>query len=146
MDEPKLVILPTGKLKLPSKPSTTKFRIIIALILYSAILGPIFAFLPEEETPLDTLIIIPLLVLAVSWCLFDASERGHRVGCLMKLLLIFVFIVGFPVYLFSTRGVGSLKTLGLSIGLVLIMLAGMVATGLMTLLICDTFFPGLLVG
>ncbi len=146
MDETSVVSPPLKKFKPPPKPSETKFRIIIALIVYSAILGSILAFLPEEETPLDTIVIIPLLVLAVAWCLFDAKQRDHRVGCLMKLLLIFVFAIGFPLYLYSTRGIESFKTLGLSIGLVAIMFACMIAAGLLTLFVCDTFFPGIIVG
>lgn len=95
-----------------------KRRIVMMLIAYSAILGIISCFLPEEDTPLDFIVALPLLILGISWCFTDAAERDHRIGRLGKLLLILLFIVGLPMYLFQTRGIGAIKTLALAMLLV----------------------------
>ena len=88
-----------------------KRRVVMLLLVYSAILGILFCFLPEEDTPIDFIVTLPLLILAISWCFTDAAERDHRIGPRMRLLLILLFIVGLPIYLFQTRGIGAIKTL-----------------------------------
>ena len=73
----------------------------------------------------------------ISWCFTDAAERDHRIGRAMRLLLILLFIVGFPIYLLQTRGFGGFKTLGLTLLLALAMFACMYTAGLVTLFIGD---------
>ena len=70
--------------------AATKRRIIIMLFGYSAIMGVIYCFLPSES-PLDYVITLPILVMAISWCLTDARERDLKLGRLWRLFLIFFF-------------------------------------------------------
>jgi hypothetical protein len=98
-----------------------KRLIVILLLAYSAILGIVLCFLPEEDTPIDFVVGLPLLILGVSWCFTDAAERGHRIGRLMRLFLILVFIVGLPTYFLQTRGFGAFKTLALTFLLIVAM-------------------------
>jgi hypothetical protein len=117
--------------------STKKRRIIMLLFAYSAIVGTALLFLPEEDTTLDFIVRIPFLILSVSWCFTDAAERDHRIGRLTKLFLIFVFIYGFPLYLFQTRGNGAVKSLLLAMVLAAGLLACMVAAAFLTSFVCD---------
>lgn len=110
-----------------------KRRIVILLLAYSAILGIISCFLPEENTPLDFIAGLPLLILGISWCFTDAAQRNHRIVRLTRLLLILLFIVGLPIYFFQTRGIGAFKTLGLTLLLVGAMITCMFVTGIATL-------------
>ena len=91
--------------------SAQKFRIVVLLLAYSGVLGIMVCFLPEEAGPLDLIAGFPLLVLGISWCYTDAAERDHRLGRCTRLLLILLFIVGLPVYLFQSRGIRAIKTL-----------------------------------
>lgn len=95
-----------------------KRRIVMMLLAYSAILGVISCFLPEEASALDGIVSLPILILGISWCFADAAQRGHRIGRLTIILLIFLFIVGLPIYLFQTRGIGAVKTLASAMMLV----------------------------
>lgn len=110
-----------------------KRRILILLLAYSAILGVVSCFLPEEDRALDFIVGLPLLILGISWCFTDAAERDHRIGRLMTFLLVLVFIVGLPIYLLQTRGIGAFKSLGLTLLLVAAMFACLFATGFATL-------------
>jgi hypothetical protein len=103
------------------------------LLAYSAILGVVSCFLPEEDRALDFIVGFPLLILGISWCFTDAAERDDRIGRLMTLILLLVFIVGLPIYLLQTRGIGAFKSLGWTLLLVAAMFACLFATGFATL-------------
>jgi len=113
--------------------ATKKRRIVMLLLGYSAVLGVISCFLPEEDTPLDVIFGFPLLVLGISWCFMDAAERGCRIGRIVQLLLVLLFIVGLPVYLFQTRGIGAFKSLVLAAVLIGAMCACLFVTAYATL-------------
>jgi hypothetical protein len=117
--------------------AASKRRIVMMLLVFSAIIQIISGFLPDEATPLDFVVGVPLLILGISWCFTDAAQRDYRIGRLTKLLLIFLFIVGLPVYLFQTRVIGAFKTLALTMVLVGAMVACMFVTAFVTLFICD---------
>ena len=61
----------------------------------------------------------PLFALGTAWCIADAGQRGHRIGRVATLLLVLVFIVGLPVYLFQTRGLGAFRSLAMVLGLII---------------------------
>lgn len=110
-----------------------KRRIVILLLAYSAIFGIVSCFLPDEDTPLDFLVGLPFLILGLSWCFTDASERNHQIGRLTRLLLILLFILGLPIYLLQTRGINAFKTLAFALLLVTAMFTCMFVTGNATL-------------
>ena len=114
-----------------------KRRIIVMLLAYSAIAGVIFIFLPEEDSPLDYVVGFPLLVLGIAWCFADADERQHRIGKLMRLVLVLAFFIGFPLYLFQTRGFGGFRTLVLATLLVVAMFACLFLAGFTVLFVGD---------
>lgn len=122
-----------------------KRRIVLMLLAYSAILGVIGVFLPDEESPLDYIVGLPILILGMAWCFVDAEERDHRIGKLMQLALIFFFVVAYPLYLFQTRGIRGFLTLGLAMVLVAVMAACAFSTGYATILVGDVLEPGGLV-
>jgi hypothetical protein len=110
-----------------------KCGIVMLLLAYSAALGVIVWFLPEEDTPLDFVVGLPLLILGIAWCFTDAAQRDHRIGRLMGLLLVLLFVVGLPIYLFQTRGSGAFKSLLLLAVLIGAMLACLLLTAFATL-------------
>lgn len=112
-----------------------KRRIVLLLLIYSAFLGIIMCFVPEESTSLDFLIGLPFLILGIAWCFIDASERDHRIGRLTKLALVLFFVVGLPIYLFQTRVLGAFKTFALILLLIAAMLTSMFVTAFASLYI-----------
>jgi hypothetical protein len=113
-----------------------KRRIILLLLAYAAILGVILSFLPEEESSLDVFG-LPYLIMGIVWCFIDASEHDHRIGSPMKLVLVFFFLVGFPIYLFQTRGLRAFKTLAYTFLLIVAIFASTFVTGFATTYIGD---------
>ena len=83
-----------------------KRRIVLLLLIYSAFLGIIMCFVPEESTSLDFLIGLPFLILGIAWCFIDASERDHRIGRLTKLALVLFFVV-IPQFIFLLQPLTS---------------------------------------
>ncbi len=116
-----------------------KRRILIWLLVYSAAFGVVYCFFPEENKLVDFIVGLPGLVLGLSWCFTDAAERNHRIGRLMKVLLVFVFIVAFPIYLLQTCGFSGFKSLGLALLFFAAMFACMAAAMIATLYLCDVF-------
>jgi hypothetical protein len=114
-----------------------KRRIVMLLLGYSTLLGIISCFLPEAKTPLDFLVGLPLLILGIMWCTADATQRNHRIGRVMKWLLILLFIVGMPIYLFQTRGLGGIKAIAVAMVLVAAMYFCAFATAFVTLYVGD---------
>lgn len=109
-----------------------KQRVIYFAVCYSLIHGIVICFLPQEDSALDLLVGFPFLICGILWCYTDAAERGSRIGVITRLLLIFVFVVGLPLYLFQSRGVGAFKSLGLVFALVAAMSACMVTSAFAT--------------
>jgi hypothetical protein len=81
---------------------------------------------------INFLVGLPALVLAISWCHVDADEQEYAMGKLMRLSLIFIFGLAFPIYILRTRGFVGFKTLGLALLFVAAMFACVFATGFVT--------------
>lgn len=114
-----------------------KRRIVIMLLVYSAIIGVLSYYLPEEDAPLDFLVGAPVLILGLVWCFTDAAEHKHRIGGPMRVLLVVAFIVGLPIYLLQTRGIEAPKALALALLLLVAMLTSMFAAGLGTMYLAE---------
>lgn len=112
-----------------------KRRIAMLLIAYSAIMGILICFISENNKLLEFIVGLPVLILGISWCFTDAAQRNHRIGSLGKLLLILLFIVGLPIYLFQTRGIGAIKPLAFAMVLAGVMFACSFVTACTTLYI-----------
>lgn len=111
-----------------------KRRIAGMLLAYSALLGIISTFLPEEDTPSSLVFGLPVLILGVWWCFTDAAERDYRVGEFTKFLLILFFTIGLPTYMFQTRGIGAFKSLALTVLFAAAMYACMFVAAFVTLI------------
>ena len=110
-----------------------KRGILLKLLIYSGLLGIVSVFLQNHNSVLSYLLRLPALILGITWCHVDANQRGYSMGKLMRLGLIFIFVVVFPLYLFRTRGLKGIKTLVQAILFVTAMFACMLATGFATL-------------
>lgn len=87
-----------------------KQRILIFLLVYDASLAVMRNFMPKDDQVLDYVIGLPVLIPILIWCHLDAKERNHTIGILMKLCLVFFFVVAFPIYTFQTQGLRGFKT------------------------------------
>jgi len=93
--------------------------ILIGLLVAGAIFGAAFPFLPESQQELfssaNLSISVAFFLALLAWCYYDASGLGFLLSKLTILSLILVAPVGFPVYLFRTRGARhALKALALT--------------------------------
>ncbi|MCE2751078.1 MAG: hypothetical protein LW720_04225 [Pirellula sp.] len=114
---------------------STKRGILLKLLIYSGLLGIISVLLPNSNRVIDFLLGLPALVLGITWCHVDANQREYSLGKLMRLGLIFAFVLAFPFYLLRTRGLKGIKTLAQAILFVTAMFACMLATSFGTLFV-----------
>jgi len=91
--------------------ATAKRRIVVFVIAYNVSLAVICNFMPKDDQVLDYVIGLPVLIPILIWCHFDAKERKRKIGILMKLSLIFLFVLAFPIYTYQTQGTNGFKTL-----------------------------------
>ncbi|MAD79395.1 MAG: hypothetical protein QF918_11905 [Pirellulaceae bacterium] len=90
--------------------STGKRRVLIFLLAYDVSLAVIRNFMPEDDRVLDYVVGLPVLIPVIIWCHIDAKERKHKIGIFMKLSLVFLFVIAFPIYIFQTQGPSGFKT------------------------------------
>lgn len=88
--------------------------LIRAIFAYAGLYGILACFFADDQVT-EFIISLPALICAVNWCVADANERGIRLGRLNIFLLLFAFLVAFPIYLFRTRGGAAFKPLGWSV-------------------------------
>jgi uncharacterized membrane protein YGL010W len=93
--------------------------ILIGLLVSGAIFGAVFPFLPESQQELfsaaNLSISVAFFLAFLAWCYYDASDLSFSLSKLTILSLLLVAPVGFPVYLFRTRGARrGLKALALT--------------------------------
>ncbi len=97
-----------------------KRRILFMLFGYSALFGVLVVisliFNPQDKPSLMNIVIsIPWIALILWWCLIDAEQHDHWMGKFMRIGLILLPIVAFPIYIFKTRGIAGFKTLLLAV-------------------------------
>jgi peptidoglycan/LPS O-acetylase OafA/YrhL len=111
-----------------------KRRIILLLIAASAVLGAVTPLMSESAVGAYAPAIgLPFVALGIAWCIADAKERGRRIGRSVTLLLVLLFVVGFTIYLFQTRGLGAFRTLAMTLVLVIGMSLCWIATSILVL-------------
>jgi len=96
-----------------------KTRILLMLLGYSALTGIFvvvgFFFNPNDKpNPMNIVIHVPTIALILWWCLVDAEQHDHAIGKIMRICLILLTFIAFPIYIFQTRGIGGFKTLVLA--------------------------------
>lgn len=109
--------------------------IIRLLFAHAALAGTTLCFLPEDDTPLDYIVGAPFVFLGIAWCFADANERFFRIGRLTKFLLVFLFLVGFPLYVIQSRGLRGLATFGFTFVLVVGIMLCVFLTNLIALFV-----------
>lgn len=129
LDESELIDYPGNG---PTNYGLKKRRIVLMLLAYAAIFGVIVCILPEDNRALDIVVGLPFVILSVWWVFIDAEERDHRIGGLMRLVLIFAFAIGLPIYLLQTRGIRGVQTIAVAALLFAAMIACMFATAFVT--------------
>lgn len=57
-------------------------------------------------------------LMAIRWCYLDADERDVAISFRLSLLMLLLFVVGFPYYILKTRqNIQALKVLGIAFGI-----------------------------
>lgn len=84
------------------------------LIFLLAYVAALVHLLPEGDQLLEFLVSLPILIGAVHWSFLDAQERDFALGKFLRLSIVLIFVIGFPIYIFRTRGIHGIKTLLLS--------------------------------
>jgi len=80
-----------------------KRQLTILMVAYAVFLGFVSALLMEEDRSANFVLVFPGLFLTLAWCITDARQRGESLGMPMRVALVLLFFVAFPVYIFSTR-------------------------------------------
>lgn len=70
-----------------------KRSILLKLLAYSGLMGIISVLFPNSNGVLDYLFGLPALILDITWCHLDANQREFSLGKLMRLGLIFMFVI-----------------------------------------------------
>jgi hypothetical protein len=98
---------------------------LIWLLVFSIAIGVAEQVFAEDE--LDKMFrvggAIPSVMFIASWCHIDARERGYAIRKLLFLAIVFVTVVGLPVYLIRTRGVRGILSIVLALLFAVIMVA-----------------------
>ena len=103
-----------------------KRRLLIAATIFCALLAPVIVLFDKggaQSRLLDFVIVIGFGILILGWCYYDSLERGKPLGSVFRVLVVLFGILALFVYLLKSRG---LKQGLRSIGLALLVLAGMV--------------------
>ena len=99
-------------------PRVAKRTIRASLLLLAACFGGREVFLDRDVmvlSPTDYLFGLAYLCLGIAWCHYDAIDRHYMMGMNTKLWLVLIFGLGFPIYLFRSRGIAGVKALGRSL-------------------------------
>jgi hypothetical protein len=105
-----------------------KRRAVVGLFIYGWVFGIVSCLAGDENRGVNFVLAMPFVVLLVSWCTYDAAERGDRISRPMMIGLIFVALPALFVYLLGTRGFREFRS---------IVLASLVVLGLV-LTVCIT--------
>jgi hypothetical protein len=101
-----------------------KLWLVLLMFGFATLSGVIQCFVDESDSTTELLVSLPLLILGIAWCFLDAKQRNHRIGRVMKLLMVLLFGLALPIYLIQSRGrrgiVTFLQVLGVVIGLGLV--------------------------
>lgn len=127
----------TAEDDLPEQPEYTfrKRRILILLLVYMGFLGAVTAIEDEESADrlADLVIGLPVLIFTIWWCRTDAEERDYRIGVLTNVCLVLFLAFGVPLYLFQTRGLRGIVSIGWLCLYVLAIIAAFVAGAMVVL-------------
>ena len=84
-----------------------KRRCLVGLLLLSVVMGVLDQLVVQKRADRAVTLLGGLvsIVLIFIWCQNDSYERSYRIPKLLRLLIIFVAILGIPIYLLRTRGI-----------------------------------------
>ena len=86
---------------------TAKMRCLVGLLLLFVVMGVLDQLVVQKQADRVVTVVGGLvsIVLIFIWCQNDSYERSYRIPKALRLLIIFVAILGIPIYLFRTRGI-----------------------------------------
>ena len=115
-----------------------KRNVLLASIVFAALMGPLILFATEQAFPaaaIRYLLIIGIALLVLAWCYFDAYEQHQPFGSGWRVAILLFGVVALFIYLFKSRGLkngarSALLALTFCLGLVAIVFASAVLFGL----------------
>ncbi len=92
-----------------SRDETTKAakrRCLVGLLLLAVVMGVLQQLVVQKQADRVVTLVggIVSIVLIFIWCQNDSYQRSYKIPKLLRLLIIFVAILGVPTYLLRTRG------------------------------------------
>lgn len=78
------------------------------MLVFAAVIGvaaQLFAASEGSDQVITVVAAFGGILLVVMWCQYDAAEQQYTIRKPLLLLIIFVALIGVPVYLFRTRGI-----------------------------------------
>ena len=124
-----------------------KLTVITAAFVFSVALGPLDMALKLGSFPSRFVSLIAwfgISVLVFSWVYFDSRQRNRSITPNLRLLIVFLGIVGLWIYLIRSRGLkqGLISSLT-ALGLFVVMALAMILSGALVLALLDVSGPGL---
>jgi hypothetical protein len=83
-----------------------KRRCLVGLLLLAVVMGVLDQLVVQKQADRVVTLVGGLvsIVLIFIWCQNDSYQRSYKIPKLLRLLIIFVAILGVPIYLLRTRG------------------------------------------
>mgnify|MGYP001616706141 CR=1 FL=1 len=92
-----------------------KWLTLAAVLAVVGLSGVVDLFFEEDRSYeiAATLLVNVIVAGGISlWCHFDAAERGYVTGRLLRVMIILLAVIAFPVYAFRTRGLSGFGLIG----------------------------------
>ena len=92
---------------------TAKRLCLVGLLLLFVVMGVLEPLLVLKQADRTVTLLGGLvsIVLIFIWCQNDSYERSYRIPKSLRLLIIFVAILGVPIYLLRTRGIWGIVSI-----------------------------------
>jgi len=128
---------PTGESSDPTAAGCARKKRRVILILYGlgvvfGVLDTLFADLASYGPASEVLGALSIILGISLWCHYDASQRDYTIGRALRLAILLILLVGFPVYAFRTRGWSGFGLIGWGILFFVSFVALYGAAGLVT--------------
>ena len=94
-----------------------KRAVLIGMLIWAVLIG-VSILLPEGSTAnrsLGFLLDIAFLFMVLMWCHYDSIEYGYDLSMGMKIFIVLLMPIAFPLCIFRSRGIAGFKTLAMAL-------------------------------
>lgn len=111
--------------------------VMLALSGIFGVLDSVYESVPGWEKTSFILDTLSFAICLSVWCSYDAALHGFRLSPGVRLAVILIALIGFPVYAFKYRGRGGWRLLGLGVLFFLLLMGVSIVAGCVTDLIME---------